>query len=892
MGTTQRFAIIVGAGLLALLARSAGAADQPPTSMVTLNIARQPLGDALSAFAQQSGLQVVFYANIGEGVVSPEVAGTYSPQTALDRLLINSSLKYEFINPRTVAIRPAADADSASSTRDGEQTNATQAMRLAHGDGAARTAGDEHSGRIDASARDSEAAERSIGEVIVTATKREVGVQDVPMSIAVLSSQDINRRGLIGMEDYLRSIPGVNQIDTGAAGNAIVIRGITTSPSFENANSGTTVGTYFDETPITGAAGRAAAGIDVRPVDIERIEVLRGPQGTAYGSASLGGTLRIIPAKPKLDGFAAKAAAAYSGTSGSGGDNSMIQGVVNIPVVEGKLALRAVGYRYDESGFYRNIAGEDPATLALAGNLGLGSAVSGFVQDDSGRMVSTGGRLSALWQPTDDLHFSLNILTQKIEQDGSPVAEVGDYELAHAPISQLGRVRGETGDVSDTDMDLYSLVLDYNLGWGKLTSAGSWIDGGSIFAVANRIAGLLTSTTAPSYFRSFTSETRLASQLDGPLQFLAGVFYEDVNDGNAENLRWLGEPAPSPVFVTNPLARVQTARELDQRAIFGEVSYDLTQKLTATVGGRFFKYSRDQSQSREGGLVGVPLGAGVPILRDSSESGNNFKANLSYKPTKDSLLYASWSQGFRLGFPAAGLLPVCDLDNDGLVDGTNVTIESTRSVDSDFLDNYEIGGKFAFFDRRMVIDTAIYHIKWDGLPIRAVATACNSGYTANVGAATSDGLEFQASLLVAEGLRLDFGGGYIRARLSEDAPGLAPPAFEDDRLPGSPKLNANLAAQYDFDVAGRKAFVRVDSFYTGKFYGDFLRSPGTLAGDYVKVDARVGASINKLSVELFVRNLTDENAFTWRGISPVPNVFAGYQLRPRTVGVQLGYSFE
>jgi len=158
---------------------------------------------------------------------------------------------------------------------------------------------------------------------------------------------EIERRGAVGMEDYLRSVPGVAQIDNGPRSNAVVIRGISTSPENENASSGTTVATYFGETPITGGGGYGAGGIDVRPVDIERIEVLRGPQGTAYGSASLGGALRIIPNRPQLGAFTGNVSANYSSTSGRGGDNSMLQGTLNLPVVEDKFALRAVGYRFD-----------------------------------------------------------------------------------------------------------------------------------------------------------------------------------------------------------------------------------------------------------------------------------------------------------------------------------------------------------------------------------------------------------------------------------------------------------------------------------------------------------------------------------------------------------------
>lgn len=896
----------VGAALLLAWSSSFGAAATNQTSPTTfdIRIESKPLAEALNELASQTGLQVIFRDEVAaSNRIAPQTIGTLTPEAALGRLLAGSGLSYEFVNARTVAIRSVVSAVPDSTV--GSQAT-RPLMRLANlvlADAPATE--DVQQTRAAANAQGSDNNKRLPGgleEVMVTATKRrEERVQDVPMSIAVISNQNIERRGVIGMEDYLRSIAGVNQIDRGPQDNAIVIRGITTSPQFENINSGTTVATYFDETPITGAAGRGTGGIDVRPVDIERIEILRGPQGTAYGSASLGGTMRIIPVKPKLDGFGAKLTAAYSETSGYGSENWMGQGVLNIPVITDKVAVRAVGYRYDESGFYRNVAGSDPATIAWAERFGLGDYVRGHVEDNRGRIVSTGGRLAALWQATDKLNLSLNFLTQKIEQDGSPLAMVGKFEQARVPIAPQARGRGGAGEINDTEMDLLNAVLNYDFGWAALTSAVSWIDSGSVYAngpgLVSPFYALLgpSSTSAQSDFQSFTAEVRLASQFDGRFQFLGGLFYEDVEEDYFQPTgQWPGPPATNP-YRTDPIFQSSVTRGLDQRAIFGEVSYDLTEKLTATVGGRYFEYEKDQSIIFEGGFIRVPIGTGIPQVLENSEDGSTFKANLSYKPMQDSLLYASWSEGFRLGRPDTGLSQLstlCDRDGDGVVDGTGISIESTTRISSDFLEQYEIGGKLTLFDRRMLVDVAVYYIDWEGLPIRTIAPSCNAAYTANVGGATSTGVEFQASLLVGGGLRLDFGAGYTNAELSEDAPGLAPPAFEGDRLPGSPKVSANLSAQYDFDLAGYNAFVRADSFYTGEFYGDLRETSGLRAGDYIKIDARSGVEIRKLSLELFVRNLTNEDSFTWRDVTGGTNPFLGHRLRPRTVGIQLSYSFE
>ncbi len=874
--------------MLLALSWTAGPVQAGEGAPVTFRVEAQPLPDALNSWAEQAGLQLIWPVETAAGTLrSPELSGRFSPEEALRRLLKGSGLTFSFVDKQTVSIRP-----SSASSADAAPMHATTHLANSGADGMQRieSASGEKPARSEGSA---ENAEGRIQEVIVTATKRQERAQDIPMSIAVIGNQDIERRGLIGMEDYLRSIPGVNQVDSGPRDNAIVIRGITTSPQSENSASGAAVASYFDETPITGAGGRGSAGIDVRPVDIERIEILRGPQGTTYGSASLSGTVRMIPVKPKLDGFGAKVAAAYSDTSGSGSDNSMIQGVINVPVVRDKFAIRVVGYRYDESGFYRNVAGTDPVQLARADGWAIGSETRG-IRDDVGQTISTGGRLSALWQPTENLSLTLNHLTQTIEQDGRPIANIstgGDaYEQAIFPIAASLRERGEMREIADNTIHLSNAVLNYDLGWAGLTSAVSYIDSKSAWTLD--LSGVLgnypASNNTPGEFISRTFETRLASQLSGRLQFLAGVFYENVDEDQSQTVSTPGAPSPNP-FGTDPLALIGVTRDLEQRALFAEVSYDVTDKLTATVGSRYFKYEKGETGLREGPLFGAAVGTGIPTIRERRDDHSVFKAGLEFKPTVDSLLYATWAEGFRLGRTQAGLSPAtCDLNSDGVVDGTSVTIRATQEIDSDYLENYEIGSKLMFLDRRMALDVSVYHIKWDGLPTSAVATACNTLYTANAGAATSDGVELQASLLVAGGLRIDFGAGYTEAELSETSPGLG---VKGARLPGSPKMNANVAAQYDFNLRGHEAFVRADSFYTGEFYGNLPQSPLTRAGDYIKVDARAGLKIKDLSVELFVRNITNADSFTWRGLSNA-NSFAGFRLRPRTVGLQFGYRFE
>jgi outer membrane receptor protein involved in Fe transport len=883
--------IVAKATFIAIACSLAMSAHAVADSPRNLNVPAGDLIAALKSLATQSDVQLMYQPEQLRDFQTEGVKGEYSPQQAVAILLKGTSLHVRTDSSGAMVIVPAVahgTGTSSGAAVDRAPTESSPAEKRSFWD-RFRVAQVDPGKTSEADPERASHAPVKLEEIVVTATKREERLQDIPMSIAVIGNQDIERRGLIGMEDYLRSIPGVNQIDNGSQSNAIVIRGITTAPQFENFNAGATVASYFGETPITAATGPNTGGIDVRPVDIERIEVLRGPQGTTFGDAAIGGAVRIIPMKPSLNGFDAKAAVSFSQTGRLGSDDSMVQGVLNVPLVDDKLAVRAVGYRYDESGYYRNVGGTDPATLAKAANFGLASFVAGHEQDDVGRMVTVGGRLSALWKLTDAADLSLSYLKQKIEQDGLPQVTVGDYDQTRMPIAPQARVRGEDGEAVDTDLDLGNATFNYDLAWASLTATASWVDGGSLYATdASASFAFPLSTRGPSDFNSFTSETRLASKLDGPLQFLGGLFYQKIREEGASIGEWPGTPATSPNG-TNPYSVFDFKRHIEQRAAFGEVSYRLTERLTATAGGRYFDYDKDQSTLSEGGTV--PIGSGVPAVLRKGENGTTFKANLNYKITGDSLAYASWSQGFRLGRPSAAVPPaLCDTNNDGVIDGSTTTVDSTSIVDSDTLNNYEIGGKAALFGNRVTLDMAVYHIDWNDIPARVAPNGSNlCRYVTNAGKATSNGVEFQASLLPTAGLRIDLGAGYTDAELSQDVP--AQGWSKGDRLPGSPKFSANLAAQYDFDLAGHKAFVRADSFYTGKFYGDVLQSPLTQAGDYIKVDARAGVMIKSLSLELFARNLTNEDSFTWRGLANANSAF-GYRLRPRTVGIQLGYEFR
>lgn len=639
------------------------------------------------------------------------------------------------------------------------------------------------------------------------------------------------------------------------------------------------------------------SNVDIKLVDIERVEVLRGPQGTSFGSSSLGGAVRTIPVAPKLDRVEGSVAAGYSTTSGAGGDNYSTHAVGNIPLVRDKLALRAVAYKYQDSGYYANRAASDPAfQTAVVSRYAVPAA---FVTDDDevGSYDVVGGRVAALFQATDDLRFTLTYLTQKAETDGVAMSNSGIYEQTLLQVAPGQVRRGQKGGLYDTDIDLLNATMEYRLGWADLLATYSHIDSESTNAWPFGYIGQTNAATADAHsgHRENVAEVRLATRFDGAWNFLAGVYYEELDDGIGDDgffqtFYWVGSPATN-IYVPNGPSLVGTIidrRNHEQKAAFGEVSWEIVDGLTLTGGARSYEYERTRRYITSGPFIGS-----ADATLDADASGTSYRGNLGYKLNNDALFYAGFAQGFRLGRPQVALSTTCDRDGDGFIDGTSTPRAATGTLNSDEVDSYELGGKATLLDRRLSVDAAVFRMEWSGIPVTLSAPAapvgCGLNYTINAGEALSEGIELQMSFQATDSFRVDLGGSRINARLAEDVP--AARLKKGNRLAGVPKVNANLGLQYEFALAGQEAMVRADSTYIGSFFGNILESPLTKAGDYVKVDASLRVAIQDLSVTLYVHNLTNEDAFSFRRASSSTSVFYGHRLQPRTVGVGLSVSF-
>ena len=842
------------------------------TATYSFNIPAQKVEEALSSLAQQTGHQLLFSYPLVDALNSTAVQGTHTVTRALQQLLQNTTLSGRLTERGVIIVTDARhNSDKGRgnmiiNTNKRKNVLASFITLFATGAGAQDQV------------NESATAHSGIDEIIVTANKREASLQDTAMSISAMTGDTIDKRGLVGMGDYLSSIPGVTVVDRGAGQNSIIIRGLSGDPQTENA----TAGSYFGETSVSelgstssyGGAGNA----DIKLVDIERVEVLRGPQGTLYGSGSIGGTVRIIPVAPNLEKIEGTIATKFSQTGEEGGDNTMLQGVLNVPLIEDTLAVRAVVYQFDNSGYVKNVAASQPvAGLAVTESYG-GIARD---RDDVGNDSYTGVRISALWHPIDPLDITLSYLQQKIEQDGAPEVELalaGDYDQRRFNTG----VAGSHYESLDNEIDITNLVVEYDVGWASVINSLSLLNYDSegeqdLTHLYTLFAPFLPGDLADKpYYRAnkihsdnTANELRLISQLEGPLQFSAGLYYEDIERGRQNAILWSGNPDLNTGPIQN-ISEESTTTRLKQKAVFGELSYNITDQLKATVGGRYFDYTKTETFE-------VDIFLNNPTSSEPEnidETGQTLKANLSYQVADNLLVYGDWSEGFRLG-RGQGENPFCA--------AVGIPVDD---IESDTSENFELGLKSSFADNRITFNASVYQIDWEGIPVFVSEGVCDR--ILNAGEAKSEGVELELQTYLTESLKIDLSASYNEAKLGANSESIGD---KGDNLPGSADVNATLGLQYDFTLQGMDSFARIDYTYLGEYYSNVTET-GTPAGNYGQLNLKAGLAFNQIAVDLFVNNATNNDGLSWvSSLQSTVGLTTANRIRPRTIGINMSYQF-
>ena len=699
-------------------------------------------------------------------------------------------------------------------------------------------------------------AQSAIEEIVVTANKVSAqSVQTVPISITAISGTSLADAGATQFDEWSHSVPGLVYQDQGPGDKRYVIRGV-------QSIGAATVGVYLDNAVITGSNGEDDGGgknVDIRLFDIDRIEVLRGPQGTLYGSGSLSGTIRILTKQPKLDKFEGEVGAEFSDTA-NGGTNYSIDGILNAPLIDDKFGVRVVGWRVDNSGFINNI------------RLGLKR-----INDEQ----TTGGRLTAALVATDRMKITGSFLYQKQEIGGKSFFFPTDGDLNNSEYTQGPRT---------DEAKIAQLELNYAFDRVNLNVSSSYLDRFVDFKFDSTpiliffgVPDLPAVTLQPEDSSIWTNEARLNSNSDGPFKFVAGALYERLTRSFISSV--VSVDAKGIATQPNPDIFGRTsARAIDQYAIFGEGTYAFTPKLTGIVGVRWFQSTIDANSQNVFPFFGGP--PEVPRVSHASEHKITPKLSLSYKVSDDMLVYATAAQGFREGGT-----------NDA---GFGAIIVVPESFESDSLWNYEVGLKSAWLDRRLIANFTAYAIRWSNIQTLNRTPGLGFPYIGNAGTASSDGFEAELTALPVDGLQLQASLAWQNARLTEDQPLAAPgPLFDPDagktgdRIPHTPRFTASASAQYTVPVSGSADGVfRADVAFVGSSQTYFHSTSQFFEklDSYANIDLRAGLRGKQWDATLFVKNLTDKRAEVDK-LFQTDSPLSVFTTRPRTYGLNVGYRF-
>lgn len=722
-----------------------------------------------------------------------------------------------------------------------------------------------------------------LAEIVVTAQKTSESVDRVPISLSVMSGADLVEQGVQNYADLSRAVPNVSFSNFGGAGQSnIEIRGISSQ-----AGSATT-GIYLDEVPINVMNTYTTGASEPRFFDIDRVEVLRGPQGTIYGSSSMGGTIHFVSAQPDLHRYSGTVRAEVGATDG-GGINYEASGIVNMPLSDGVAALRVGGlYRHDSGWIDR---------VDLAGNV-----VDKKINDQNTTVV----RATLLWKPTERLTITPAAFLQRVSAGGSSLFGA-DLPLFQSPTQVAEVARDEYG--------IFSLTIGYDAGFADLTSVtgyfsrqdhrlidGTFYDSGFIgylfdtpvdqggYGIGN--GSLFATLPAPSQFYTTVNqvhqEVRLASKPAGPgdrWSWIAGLYYSRNRTTLLDNEYIPGFNTQfQAVFDTTPEALLgaglpndlvyyaNSAFVSEEKAAFGQVSYQLTPALKATAGIRYEKSDSTLAFDTAGFLsAGTP-----PSNRATGGSASTPRLALAYNVTDRTLLYTSVAKGFRVGgvnrpMPAS----LC---------GT----EGPVGYDADTLWSYELGAKTRTADDRFSASAALFDIRWKSMQQDVVLNSCGFDYKTNTGDAESKGVEFETRARLTKEFSFGLAGNYTSAKMTSGVDSLG--VLPGDRVPGVPEWSLSSDLEYGRAVAGGRGYARLNGQWTGKSQGViFHDDPDFARPSYFVMGGSLGYEGDHLKLSLFVNNLLNQHRILQR-----PNVaLVEYALTstPRTIGLGATYSF-
>lgn len=687
------------------------------------------------------------------------------------------------------------------------------------------------------------------GEIVVTATRRSERLQNVPQSIQAVAGDQLRQMGAVNFGDYGRTIAGVQFQDDGPGRSQIFMRGVSTGGD-NDIGKESTVGVYIDETPVSEGSSQP----DLKLYDISRVEILRGPQGTLYGSGSLGGTVRIITNQPALGRIAGYGEVIGSLTQGGAGNLSG-NAWLNLPIGE-KTAIRIVGYGLNNSGYLDNgLTGEK--------NINGDSAY--------------GGRIALRHQASDRVNIVLSGIYQHSHSDA--------YNRVTDHYPALIKDQSEPEPFTDR-FGVANLKIEADLGFANLTSSSSYFDrtrsyDNDIDYFLDAIIGLPRGRSFTRYHaRSFTQETRLASKTEGRFQWLLGGFFVDRDEDYFQTIN----PRNAPV-ATTPNANLfyaTTNGKVRQISGFGELSYEIFDGLKLTGGLRVAHTTQKTDAIKAGLFFGGVSDEEIGRFKGTATTP---KFNVSYKIDSRTLVYAQASKGFRIGGSNPGLPPCA-----------SCIVQIKSQFGSDSLWNYEFGVKSQPFGGALTLNASVFWIDWKNIQLSVNREDGFTGFT-NAGRARSRGFELEANSRLTRHVRIGGQITYTDAQLRSLNPGLASFATTGTQLPQVPHWAASGNAEWGTTV-GRDARLtfRGDLQYQGP-RTNILGPTAAPLNDYVIANLRVEYERSTWKVAAFVANLTNVRAQLNRSLlsgarNGIPIALDRITINtPRTIGLSFAKSF-
>jgi iron complex outermembrane recepter protein len=841
----------------------------------TFNVESPDPARAIRAFGTQAHIQILASADDLKGKQFNPVIGKISTEEALDDLLAGSGLDHRYVGDRAVAL--TSDGPGKGATTLNSPSNDPSPVRGFGGDST--------------DAKDRERSSDALEEIIVTASKRDEKIQSVAGSIVALSGQDLAKRGVVDLRDLATAVPGINLSSYEPDQANISIRGITTgSPS-------PTVAFYVDDVPVSARNIQASGQAEPPLFDTQRVEVLKGPQGTLYGASAMGGAIKFVsnPANPNAEEFLTTAGV---GTTQGGAISYEGSQVANLPLIPSVLAMR-VGAAYSQQGGFVDRVANGPGTLTGFPD-SLFQSFNTQVEDNVNTYKTVGLRASLAYTPNDSFSARLDNYYQERHSAGT-----GQFWPNLPSFEQSNVVAAP----SRTRLAFPVLTLKYNLGPVDLTSITgyvsreSWLTLDSTF-VLGTIVPAFALLPSPNFLdittSSLTQELRLSnSNPDARLKFVTGVYLQRENFADQQNVFTLGSGAGLPGM---PADETDTGSEdtlTKQVALFGEATFAITDKLDATLGGRLYRIAQSDEQDGNGFFNG---GLTASSSKDS-ETGFDPKLEFSYKFTSDHLVYALADKGFRPGggnqtIPASEC--AADLSTLGLS-----TAPTTYKSDS--LWNYEIGSKNTIGDGRAIVNASVFYIDWKNIQQTVVLPTCGFRYFTNVGAAAVKGGELEVRLSPLHGLLIGASGTYSNAYITKATPSTE--GAVGDPVQDAPKLVANANVEYQFPlIRNGSGFARVDYQWHGSQTGQFDRTtisnadpytgapyggvrtiadPAYLQASYSQLNFSVGVTYRSWTSRLYCDNVSNSHPLLSVGDDPT----SAYTLRPRTIGITISNEF-